>query len=310
MTEKKFKQLLQKYFDGKATDAEAALIKKFEDYFTHTGEEKVFTNAQTKERLNAEIFSGVQSHMNTNGYYWLRIAAAVVVLVGVGLGAYFFTDTLPNNTIVYNKGNAPKELVLADGSVVTLNINSQLEYTENFNTEMRNVKLKGEAFFKVAKNPEKPFIIKTGDLQTRVVGTQFNIKQRSQDIKVTVTEGQVKVYHQKDTVNLVLNEQGIFDVPSGSLTELPVTAGLYNLWQHERVTLSGISMEDFSKVLTELYDVTYEFKDDDAKNVLVSVGFRRGEELDKIINRINLLNEVKITHNTAKNNMILIEKVD
>ncbi|GLB47909.1 FecR family protein [Neptunitalea lumnitzerae] len=308
MTEKEFKVVLQKYLEGKATQQEEELLKRFESHFMNTEHQKVFTTDLEKHRIKNEIFKSVENRISKGWNFWLRIAAAVILVIGAGFGVLQYSKTTLNTILVKNTGDAPKKVMLKDGTSVTLNVYSTLAYENNFNDEGRNVTLTGEAFFKVAKNPDKPFIIKTGALQTRVVGTQFNIKESRKDIKVTVTEGKVKVYHQKDTVNLVVNEQGVFDLQSAQLKEQPVKSGLYNLWQHEKVSLTGITMEDFSKVLEAVFHSNVIFKDEASKSVRVSVGFNRGEAIENIIARINLLNEVKLTQKPT--NMIIIEKVN
>jgi transmembrane sensor len=100
------------------------------------------------------------------------------------------------NIEVKNTSDKPHQITLEDGSVVILQPHSSLSHPEHFEQQSRTVYLIGEAFFKVEKNPSKPFYVYTGDLVTRVLGTSFNIKssQSGQSIEVSVVTGRVSVY--------------------------------------------------------------------------------------------------------------------
>ncbi|MFV0248992.1 MAG: FecR domain-containing protein [Tenacibaculum sp.] len=75
----------------------------------------------------------------------------------------------------------------------TLNKVAVLAYKTNFNKEKRKVSLKGEAYFKIVQSKEKPFIVKTGNLSTRVTGTAFNIDSEDFSVVVTVVKGSVNI---------------------------------------------------------------------------------------------------------------------
>ena len=98
------------------------------------------------------------------------------------------------NRLVIPKGNA-YELILADGTQVWLNAESELSYPTRFTGNTREVKLKGEAYFKVTKNAEQPFIVKTKEIDIRVLGTSFNVAAYQTDLttSVTLVEGSVAV---------------------------------------------------------------------------------------------------------------------
>jgi len=106
-------------------------------------------------------------------------------------------------------------LTLPDGTMIRLNAESKLRYPKKFTGQTRKVYLEGEAFFDVVKNPKMPFIIETGNINTKVLGTSFNIKSEEgyNKVQVTVVSGLVEVEEKtsKSKIKLKPNEAGIYD---------------------------------------------------------------------------------------------------
>lgn len=129
--------------------------------------------------------------------YWLSAAAAVAVLF---TGFHFYSN-LPFTTrkityITKTTGPGQKMRVkLPDGSSVFLNTLSSVQIPENYGSENREVILKGEGWFEVEKNPEKPFIVHAGKIRTLVLGTKFNVSAYRDDStsSVSLVEGKVQV---------------------------------------------------------------------------------------------------------------------
>lgn len=102
-------------------------------------------------------------------------------------------------------------LILADGTRVVLNAGSRLEYPSHFSGGSRNVNLRGEAYFEVAKDVERPFIVSTGQGQVEVLGTRFNVRSHHTEAESTITlvEGKVRVSSAKESHTLLPGEQAI-----------------------------------------------------------------------------------------------------
>ena len=113
--------------------------------------------------------------VRAKNFGWMRIAASVVIVAGIGLLAYLLLNkparevTVAANQIVLND-------TLSDGSVVTVNKGSSITYSTKFKGGTRRVALKGEAFFNVTPNKQKPFIVSVNDVEITVVGTSFDVK--------------------------------------------------------------------------------------------------------------------------------------
>jgi transmembrane sensor len=136
-----------------------------------------------------------------------------------------------------NENSEPMQVVLEDGSIVTLEKNSKLSYPVHFDKYKRTVVLSGEAFFKIAKNPNKPFYVYANEIVTKVLGTSFRIQafDKGEQVTVKVKTGRVSVYNQRsinmedpETNGLLLvpNQQAVYsrpnDVLTKSIVELPM----------------------------------------------------------------------------------------
>jgi len=165
---------------------------------------------------------------------------AAVALIFIGLPSFFIYRHFSMNPIDAIEGKiltqitAPKgsktEMVLADGSKVWLNAGSILKYGTDFNKTDREVFLDGEAYFDVAKNKNKPFLVRTSKLTLRVLGTSFNVKSYSEEntIETTLIRGAVKVEkcEMDGTVsNYILkpNQKAIFNKTVGDIKFLDLS---------------------------------------------------------------------------------------
>lgn len=135
-------------------------------------------------------------------YYLIKIAAATLVFAVVGIFTYLkFTGAEP---VVLSEvtHDTIRVITLPDHSKATLSQHSTITYNKDFEGELREVKLSGEAFFKVTHNPHKPFIVHTELADVRVVGTAFNVAINGNTIGVSVSEGKVLVYAKGDSIYL------------------------------------------------------------------------------------------------------------
>lgn len=190
-----------------------------------------------------EICDGIQDILNgTQATYfnqhvirthWLRIACSVTFLlafswwfVGSNINSkmrFEHSASLDQKAIHYNNGTKRITFQLSDGSKITLEPQSELRYGNKFGKDKREVFLRGEAFFEVTKDSQRPFLIYTGKLVTKVVGTSFSIKayDMDNDISVSVRTGIVTVFrndlkltnsHSLSTeLVLVPNQKAVFE---------------------------------------------------------------------------------------------------
>jgi len=143
-----------------------------------------------------------------------------------------------NNTLATNKGETYR-LKLPDGSLVWLNAASSLTYNTAFNAnKQRMVKLEGEAYFEVAKDDEKPFIVKSQHQEVRVLGTHFNVKAYPDDRLETTTlaEGSVKVSYQAAAWNK--------DTQIHYNDEIKLSPGQQSILKNDQIMVSNVNLEN------------------------------------------------------------------
>lgn len=198
----------------------------------------------------------------------MAIAAAVIVaafsawwLLPVSKPTPVVTAALPAAQHIFNK-----VINLPDGSVVTLNENSQLDYPLAFEGRSREVYLRGEAFFNVAPDKNKPFLVHTGTIVTRVLGTSFNIRAAGDNspIAVTVTTGKVQV--QKDDkailAELLPGDQLILD--KAAIAPLVTKANMKEVlvWKKDEPVFEDVSFEAAIPLINKYYGIDIRFRDE------------------------------------------------
>lgn len=165
---------------------------------------------------------------------WQRVAAAVVLGLGLvlGLGGPV-RRYLSGNERSTAAGTEPVRITLSDGTRVSLNAGARLSYPERFSGAQRAVSLTGEAFFEVAENKEKPFVIVTGAVSTRVLGTSFVVNAPREDsVLVTVLTGKVALSEAGQAGNRLVmtpGERGTYR--PGRLVKTPNPDPNFLAWQ-------------------------------------------------------------------------------
>lgn len=193
-------------------------------------------------------------------YYFnpfLKVAAAV--LIAFTLSLVYFN---PWNTQEYVTGiGETLEVVLEDESVILLNESSSLSISKAFNDKDRSVEFFGEAYFNIARNPEKQFIIESGISRIRVVGTSFNVDSRPDNemIQVDVTSGKVslsEVGKEQDQIFLTQGMRGILDLRDKQLMSTSYSNQNFLSWRSNTLEFKDLSMDQV------LEDISKHFKTD------------------------------------------------
>ncbi len=172
-----------------------------------------------EEEENINSFTPVRK-INRNKYAWLYVAASVILILTIGFLFKKNVDDTPSVPgklqQVFVKPGSKSKIILPDGTVVRLNGSSRLTYRRDFNKNVREVDLEGEAYFDVTKDAAHPFIVHTSSIDIKVLGTIFNVKSYEQDqtIEATLLRGSIEVYTKDDPsapkVILKPNEKLVF----------------------------------------------------------------------------------------------------
>lgn len=240
---------------------------------------------------------------------FFRLAASVIILLGIGLLAQTtYTHLYPNKTFVCESNETNKSITLEDGSVITLNSDSKLIYPRKFKTGERRVELVGEAFFDIAKNPKKPFIIKAQDAEVKVLGTSFNINATTNNkVEVLVKTGKVQFSSINKPSNKLILIPGDFASLQESKLEKTVTRDdNYLSWKTRQIIFRDTKLYEVAKVLGRTYQVQIRFQEAELENLALNSTFDH-EPLENILNYMcspfNLVYE-------KKGKIILIKKAN
>ena len=172
---------------------------------------------------------------------------------------------LSHETVFFNTIETPKggkyQITLPDGSKVWLNSVSSLRFPAIFNGEERNVELKGEAYFEVAKNKEKPFVVKTNDMNVIVTGTEFNVMAYSDEnySATTLVEGSVHVSNPNSDIVLKPGEQVVSN-EGAKLKKSLADVELNIAWKNGLFQFNDSDMRTVMNQISRWYDVSIEYK--------------------------------------------------
>ena len=178
---------------------------------------------------------------------------------------------------IYNSLEIPRggeySLTLADGTKVWMNADSKLRYPISFVEDKRVVYLEGEAYFEVAKDASKPFIVSTSSGEITVLGTQFNVKNYKEEntIYTTLVEGSVSFRGRtnKETI-LTPGYQLIYNQEQGTQELKKVNVGNFISWKDNLFQFEELSLEDIMKTLARWYDVTVTYEKEELKQLQFS----------------------------------------
>jgi ferric-dicitrate binding protein FerR (iron transport regulator) len=201
---------------------------------------------------------------------------AAILAVGLILGYYFNSLQKVSNPVYYTSV-APKgsvsEMILPDGSHIFLNSGSEIKYTVDGTDGMREIFLKGEAWFQVAKMERKPFLVHTSFYDVQVTGTSFNVKAYPEDKEVitTLEEGKVFVISSENLklaaeVELKPGEQLVYSKESQKIGIAEVNTKWYTSWKDNKLVFVNMSLKDLKILLERKYGVDIEFSDENILN--------------------------------------------
>jgi transmembrane sensor len=223
---------------------------------------------------------------------WVRIAAAVIVLFGIGFLTYWaLNNHVKEMTVAAQQG--PLNDILPDGSVVTVNKGSSISYPSRFKGKARQVALKGEAFFNVAPNKQKPFIISVNDIQITVVGTSFNVKNINGTTEVVVETGIVRVTRAGKTVELKAHEKLLTEAKDSAMVKEVTKDQLYKYYRTKEFVCDDTPLWKLVQVINEAYNSHVVIGNPALKDMTITTTFYN-ESLEQVLNVISITFNIKV----------------
>lgn len=183
------------------------------------------------------------------------------------------------------------DFAMEDGTVITLNKNSRLTYSDKFGKNTRDVKLEGEAYFEVAKDPDKPFQVEMNGASITVLGTHFNVKAdtESDNITATLVEGSIRFEGAEQKIVMTPHQQLTFNRSTKKVDVKHVDTEVFTSWKDGLLKYKSISIVELVEELKNVYQVQIQIDDEELMKPTVTVSgtFSREQSIEQILKVIS-----------------------
>lgn len=324
---------IQKYFNDELPQPEKlSFLREVE---TNESLRRQFVDAQnTRALLN--LSPDIRNDQVTQRYYnqfirqtqrekirkkfslWIKYAAVIAVLMTLSsVVTYYFTEYEQPSLMVetewntlYTPAGQRVRLVLQDGTEVWLNAKSSLTYPASFAGQERRVKIEGEAFFHVAKDSLKPFIVSAPDIDIKVLGTRFNVYSYADAgfSNTSLLDGSVQVYFRGNEKNgIVLQPFQQVTVKDGKMTVRKLPSTDHFLWREGIYAFEEEPLINIIRKMELYYDVKIIVKDPSRFNDPYTGKFRQRDSLDDVFRILQQIRPFRV-HKDPENNIITLSK--
>lgn len=234
----------------------------------------------------------------------------------------FFRVENKNNTLVYDKRVAGEKIiyntitvplgaefnvVLADGTKVYLNAESELRFPVAFAGNMRDVYLEGEGYFEVARDTMKRFRVHTADMTAVVLGTSFNVKSYAdqENVATTLEEGHLKVICQQREYDLRPGYQLRYDKATHVSELVKVNTSYYTSWKNGYYWFNEMSLVEVMEILSKWYDLDVRYLDDEVKKYEFSGRLKRYDDVTYLLDKFEETGDIEFI---VDKNVISVKK--
>lgn len=301
-------------------------------YFILSGNKRPL-NAQV-EQMKVNVLPPAKVVELAKGKWWLKVAAAIALIGAITfLYRYYSVNQSITTTmeakVFTTKSGERKKITLPDGSVILLNAKSSLAIGKEFNVTSREVSLKGEAYFDVTHNKDKPFKVATTDFNINVLGTAFNVKAYPDEVssEATLIRGLITMEavngnggiitlkpSQKVTfykVQPVINQPKVVkpkvvrpEITINHYTLIKDSTIVETAWTKNRIEIYDQNFDEIKDVLEKWYNVEIRFKDPEIEKYRFTATF--GNET--INQALAALQKVEYFKYEIKGNQVIISK--
>lgn len=248
---------------------------------------------EIKLRMWNNILNATVNRRKNN--YRIAMAACAALFISI-TGYQFYTSLNSARTpeiITQTFKEDIRLLRLSDGTRVWVNENTQIEYPKDFASNERIVKLKGEAFFEVARDTKRPFIISSGNIKTTVLGTSFDVKAYGEIAEVNVRTGKVKVEGLQNTIFLERGYTAVF-VPKDKTLKKQKSVILEPEWKKALLDVDGLTFEAVIERLKINHNFTLQYTSENLKLLQVKGTLDTRQGVPEILQTIAFALEITI----------------
>lgn len=237
----------------------------------------------------------VSKRINVTKTLYLKVAS-MVATIAIGLFLVINNiDVKPEYITITNTSNKVKHLSLNDGSKIALNQNSSVKYIKNFQGNIRFVELSGEGYFKVSKDKTRPFIVDVDGAKITVLGTSFNIKEKRDNILLSVNSGRVlfKSKYSQDSLILTKNQSASIIKNEVGIKKIASFDSNFNSWITKQLKFKNTKLSQVCKSLSNYYDTTVVLKNQSDSNLILNSNFNN-QKINDVIDLIEFALETDL----------------
>ena len=247
------KELAFKYFRGEISQEEERVLHAW-----IKAEDKNLVTFHNWEEEFARLFHIIyvffyRFAVRRRRSLWIPFAVAASLLLVAG-SIFFFRPAAPQLFAMEAPAGEKCRMTLPDSTIVWLNSESKLNFDDSFNRKDRNVELIGEAYFEVAHNSEKPFIVNCGDVSVLVLGTKFNIEAYPENrfVSASVVEGHVEFSRGLAHIDLYEGQSASYDLLSKVFSRSAVKSDDACAWTESRFVFDDIDIRELTEKLSRI----------------------------------------------------------
>ncbi|NII28843.1 hypothetical protein HB364_27440 [Pseudoflavitalea sp. X16] len=285
---------IQRFKKGDCTPEEINLFRKWIAEADFLEAEKELTpevlesiKARTHQQLMQQIRSLPAAPVRRMAILRKYVAAAaIVVTMGAAVLLWYIksrqgvsaAQSLSSLSIIDNDQHVVRKITMPDGTIIWLNRNSRLEFdNQQYNHTQRYVKLSGEGFFEVTKDASKPFIVETGNIHTRVLGTAFNIEayQHESEIRVSLVHGKVALEDKAKALTALLapNQTMRYSRQTKDWQLSPMAVNNINAWTTGALVFNELPLEEAIERIGDKYHLTMVYDKNLLRNKRITATF-------------------------------------
>ena len=205
------------------------------------------------------------------------------------------TKEIGYNTINVPYGG-PYTVELCDGTKVYLNSGTTLEFPSRFDGKVRSVILKGEAYFDVARNVSKPFVVEVDEMKVKVLGTSFNVKSYVDEpgVYTTLVEGSVAILRDGQPEKKIKpGEQAYYNKGVGTLSIAEVDVNEFTSWKDGLFYFKDIALEEILRIVSRWYDLEVFYMNQGAKSVIYSGKLPMYSSVEDVLRKFEISGDVR-----------------
>lgn len=324
------KEILKRYFEGKSSRWEKQQVRDyfegddmrvFDDYILEQENklDKTDIDKGYKDNFLHDLLANINQNetpqpVRSRRYSFLKIAAGFLLFALIG-SAFFLiriqqenVSKTPEYTIISNQEKNLKQLRLTDGTKVWLNTGSVLTFDKrHYGKRSREVTIKGEVYFDVSHNPEKPFKVHSGKLTTQVLGTAFNVEayENEENVRVLLVRGYVRIRSGNTEKALLPGQMLEYNIKKEDMKISPVdVSDKQQLFTSGKIIFENVPLKRAVSRLEEVFDINISIKTPEILSDKTITGSWFRQDTEETIGRILFIHGLKLKKKGEKDYVI------